>query len=290
MTFRGIAEQIRAANDAAYLDAGWTQGRRPDIRDDRIVCGHALNAAWETHRASKPEGKTLSNPARDRELLASALELANSGVPAVSDTARAYLAQRRRTARRAQAAAPPARTTCGAQNDLGQCVERYHDLGCAGLPDNTVNAATFAAPGAEADAAWKRAADQRARMTDITRGAYTDMHGRQFSDQNGDAVTLAGVIDENAGHVLRRGYAPERPEMPVAQRRKVTHTWGDNEERGVDIEYNPMVATLKESIDPSPERPADLAIRRSLAGVRTGTLGRHWADSYDKTDLEALGR
>jgi hypothetical protein len=235
--------------------------------------------------------------ARDRELMASALELANSGVPAIADTARSYLEHRAHAQRRARAttltATPsyPARF-CGATDDFGRCIEPYHDMSCASVVSDPVVNATYATA-ENADTAWESARAGRQAMQTRMAKPFADTTGRTFVDQHGEGVTLTDAIEASAGYVIRRGYGPARPDLCQPQPIAVTHRATDPgglDGRGTTNEYEPWQAALRQQIDPRRERPSDLAERRELAGHRPGTLARHWGDAYEKTDLEALGR
>jgi hypothetical protein len=230
----------------------------------------------------------MRDPVRDRELMASALELAGSGDPAMVDLATNYIAARRaRAAATTTVPAAPVSATCGAKDDFGRCIEPYHSMDCASIVSDPMQNATFAGR-EDADEAWETARAERRAMLDRAARPFTDTAGRQFTDQHGDGVTLTGAIEASAGYVLRRGYGPQRPELCQPQRVNVHHRADDPgglEGRGEETGWNPLVTGLSQEISPTPERPADLEVRRALAGYRPGVPGRHWADSYDDADL-----
>ena len=235
----------------------------------------------------------MRDPVRDRELMASALELAGSDDPAMVSLATSYIEARR--ARAATTTPAPATSTatsfCGTPDRWGRCPERYHAQDCGGRISDPMQNATFASR-EDADAAWELARADRAAMRARMAQPFTDTNGRTFTDQHGRDVTLSDAVEASAGYVMRRGYGPQHPEVSRPQPVTVHHRADDPgglQGPGIRHPDDPMVTSLSQQISPSPERPADLQVRRAMSGYRPGVTGRHWGDSYDEADYGALG-
>jgi hypothetical protein len=144
VTFRGVIELIEDGSAAAD---GWVRGRRPAIRDDQLVIGHAT-AAWH---AARQEAIGMSNEDMSFARLA-------------ADEMRALLLANR------QRSGPQGRTGCGTLDDFGYCTNVSHSVACAASMSSAASKATFKIPGSrEADEAWRAVAAERESLAAITR-------------------------------------------------------------------------------------------------------------------------
>lgn len=80
--------------------------------------------------------------------------------------------------------------------------------------------------------------------------------------------------------MTRRGYSPQKPELRVSQKRHTIHRDWDTAGEEVPADVTVRAQMLKETYDPTPESPAEIAARRALRGGRP-TVRRHWGDAYD---------
>jgi hypothetical protein len=174
VTFRGVVELIR---DGAWAQDGWTQGRKPRIRDDLTVLGHATNA-W--HEARRQEAVGLSNDAGARSRRA--IELVNPSAGAIELAAGQFDAQaaadewRAALGRNRAAAGPQGRTACGPVDDNGYCRSGSHSMSCAESMSSAASKATFAVPGSrDADQRWRAAKIEREGQAAMTRAPGVEL-------------------------------------------------------------------------------------------------------------------
>jgi hypothetical protein len=199
MVFRGVIQVIEDANAAAD---GWTRGRRPVIRDDLTVIGHATSA-W--HAAQRREAD-MSNDTGQGISLAAPRSAGWSDTPEAEEW-RSLLARNR------QAAGPQGRTACGTVNDLGYCMSSAHSVACAASMASASNTATFRAPGsAAADEAWAAARAERERMRAMVRSpeqaAAEAERERKASEAQAERERRAALTRSGGSHWVTTGRGP----------------------------------------------------------------------------------